>query len=120
MSARNTNANTRAGRPISRERDVEDNRILAVIAYLWIFCLIPLLARRDSPYAQFHAKQGVVLAIAWFLVWVVGIIPLLGWLAFFFGSLVLVVVNLMAIIKAYSGEEWKIPYLHQYVKVLNL
>ena len=65
-------------------------------------------------------RQGIVLAIAWFLVWVIGIIPILGWLIFFFGSIILLVVNLMAIVKAWHGEEWKIPYLHDYVKVLNL
>ena len=101
-------------------KDVRNNRALAGLAYFWIFALVPLLIKKDSPYAQFHAKQGVVLALAWFLVWVVGIIPILGWLIFFFGSIILLVVNLMAIIKAWNGEEWKIPYLYDYVKVLNL
>lgn len=103
-----------------QQKDIEQNKVMAVIAYLWIFCLIPLVAKKDSPYAQFHAKQGVVLALAWFIIWIVGIIPLLGWLVFFFGSIILLVVNLIAIIKAFNGEMWEIPYLHQYVKLLNL
>ncbi|OGL87386.1 hypothetical protein A3I40_03790 [Candidatus Uhrbacteria bacterium RIFCSPLOWO2_02_FULL_48_12] len=93
---------------------------MAVICYFWIFAFLPFLLKKDSPYVLFHAKQGIVLAIAWFLVWVIGIIPILGWLIFFFGSIILLVVNLMAIVKAWHGEEWKIPYLHDYVKVLNL
>ena len=104
----------------SSDRDVQNNRVISVIAYLWIFCVIPLVARKSSPYAQFHAKQGVVLALAWFAVWIIGVIPILGWLVFFFGSLILLVVNLIAIIKAWHGERWKIPYLYDYVKVLNL
>src|SRR3989338_2159022 len=80
---------------LSREQDVERNHVLAAVAYLWIFCLVPLLTKKDSPYAQFHAKQGVVLALAWFALWVVGIFPILGWLVFFFGSIVLVIVNLL-------------------------
>ena len=105
---------------ISHEHDVDMNRALAVVAYLWIFCLVPLVAKKSSPYAQFHAKQGVVLALAWFFLWIIGIIPLLGWLIFFFGSIVLMVVNLLAIIKAWHGEEWRIPYLYDYVAKLNL
>ena len=105
---------------VNHQQDIEDNRALAVIGYLWIFCLIPLLAKKSSPYAQFHAKQGVILALAWFFLWVIGIVPLLGWLIFFFGSIALMVVNLIAIIKAWHGEEWEIPHLYQYVKVLNL
>src|SRR3989344_2351562 len=112
--------NNKAKNQISRAEDIKSNRALAVIAYFWIFAIVPLLIRKNSPYAQFHAKQGVVLALAWFLVWVVGIIPILGWLIFFFGSIILLVVNLMAIIKAWNGERWKIPYLYDYVKVLNL
>lgn len=114
-----TNNSHTTARGNNHEKDVEANRVLAIIAYLWIFCIIPLM-KKDSPYAQFHAKQGVVLALTWFLLWAIGIVPLLGWLIFIIGSPILMVVNLIAIIKAYSGEEWEIPYLYQYVKLLNL
>ncbi len=49
--------------PTVDQKDVEENKIMAVIAYFGILCLIPLLAKKDSPYAQFHAKQGLVLFI---------------------------------------------------------
>lgn len=98
----------------------EANRGMAVISYLWIFCFVPLLFKQDDPYIQFHAKQGVVLALAWFLLHVVGIVPILGWVIYFVGWPILAVVNLVAIIKAWSGEQWKIPYLYDYVAYLNL
>src|SRR3989338_8021721 len=63
---------------ISHEEDVFKNRALAAMSYFWIFCIIPLVAKRESPYTQFHAKQGVVVAFVWFLLWMVNIIPLLG------------------------------------------
>lgn len=120
MPKRNSKEKSKTKRQISNKEDIKKNRYLAVVCYFWIFAFVPFVLRKNDPYVIFHAKQGIVLALAWFLVWVVGIIPILGWLVFFFGGLTLLVVNLMAIAKAWHGEEWKIPYLYDYVKVLNL
>ncbi len=41
-----------------------DNDVLmGVLAYLGILCLIPLLAAKDSDFAQYHAKQGLTLFV---------------------------------------------------------
>ena len=59
--------------------DAEQNKGMAAIAYIGILFLIPLLAKKDSEFAQYHAKQGLVLfivdIIASFLSW----IPVIGW-----------------------------------------
>lgn len=47
----------------SADKDIEANKTLAALSYAWILCLVPLLGRRDSKFAQFHAKQGLVLFI---------------------------------------------------------
>ncbi|MFA7286086.1 MAG: DUF4870 domain-containing protein [Patescibacteria group bacterium] len=96
------------------------DRVLAVLSYLWIFFVVPLVLRPESAFIQFHAKQGIVVALAWFMLWVIGIVPLLGWLLFPVGSLLLLAVNVLAIVKAWQGEMWRIPYLHQYVARLGL
>lgn len=38
--------------------DINDNKGISVLSYIGILFLIPLLAKKDSPYAQYHAKQG--------------------------------------------------------------
>ena len=43
--------------------DIEANKVLAVLSYLGILSLIPLLAAKNSEFAQYHAKQGVNLFI---------------------------------------------------------
>ena len=103
-------------RTVYDEKDVEDNRGYAVLAYFWLLCLVPLLARPTSAYAQFHAKQGVVLAAAWFVVSVLQVIPILGQLL----ALAVFVVNMMAIIKTWNGEAWEIPYLYDWAQKLRL
>lgn len=42
-------------------KDIEDNKVISLFAYLGILFLIPLLGAKDSKYARFHANQGLVL-----------------------------------------------------------
>lgn len=44
--------------------DVESNKVMAVLSYLGILVLIPLLGAKNSPFARFHTNQGLILCIA--------------------------------------------------------
>jgi len=95
-------------------KDVQDNKLIAALSYIGILCLVPLLAKKDSKFAQEHGKQGLVLFIAVIAIMVVGWIPIIGWIVGFFGSIALLIVGLIAFIKCLMGEFWEIPYLGQY------
>ena len=41
--------------------DADKNKIFGILAYLGILCLIPILVAKDSPFAKYHANQGLVL-----------------------------------------------------------
>ena len=101
-------------------KDVADNKLIACLSYIGILCLIPLLAKKDSKFAQEHAKQGLVLLIAFVVLFVVGIIPILGWIIAFFGDLILLIVALVAFIKCLMGEFWEIPVLGAYRNKFNI
>ncbi len=49
--------------PLTPEEDIAKNKDLAALSYLWILSLVVYWTRRDSPFAQFHARQGVTLFI---------------------------------------------------------
>jgi uncharacterized membrane protein len=88
----------------------EQDKIMLVLAYLGILCLIPLLTVKDSPAVTWHAKQGLVLNLGGFLVMsVLGLVPFLGWIVSCGGLLGLLVVDLLAIGKALKGEQWRVP-----------
>lgn len=97
-------------------KDVADNRFVACLSYIWVLFLIPLLAKKESKFCQFHAKQGLVL----FLVEVAGslvfLIPLFGWALFFLVALMAV----LGVLKALAGEYWVMPVLGEYAKKINL
>ncbi len=101
-------------------KDVSENKLLACLSYIGILVLIPLLAKKDSKFAQEHAKQGLVLVIAWVILFVIGIIPILGWIIAFFGNIVFLIVAIVALIKCLMGEFWEIPVLGAYRNKINL
>lgn len=44
--------------------DIEQNKVLSAIGYIPVLFLVPLLAAPHSPFAKFHANQGLILTIA--------------------------------------------------------
>jgi len=44
--------------------DIDGNKVMAVLSYLGLLVLVPILAAKDSKFARFHANQGIVLFIA--------------------------------------------------------
>lgn len=98
-----------------------DEKILGAIAYLSLLCLIPLLGKRNSDFAQFHAKQGLVLVVAWFALLILGMIPILGWMIILpFGTLALIIASVMGIVNALSGKTVDIPVLGKYARRIHL
>ncbi len=65
--------------------DIADNKAISILSYLGPLVFIPLFARKNSPFAQFHAKQGVTLLALNILCTIVN--SLLGMIQFTRGSL---------------------------------
>ena len=98
------------------DRDAEDNRVIAAIGYVWILCLVPLFLKRNSQFAQFHAKQGLVLFIAEVFGWLIFWIPLVGWLLY----LLVIVLAGLGIMTALQGKYLELPVLGRYARKINL
>jgi len=92
--------------------DIEKNKTVAVLSYVWILFLIPLLGKKNSKFCQFHAKQGLILFLLSFVAW----FPVFGWLI----GLAIIVISVMGILKCLEGAWWKIPYLYELSKKINL
>ena len=101
---------------VNKDKDIEDNKTAAALSYIWVLCLVPLLTKKRSKFAQFHAKQGLILFIAEIVGVFVFWIPLIGWAL----GIALLVVSIMGVLKALNGEWWKIPYVYDWSKKFNL
>src|SRR3989338_10408413 len=89
------------------DRAIEDNRVIAAIGYVWILCLVPLFLKRNSQFAQFHAKQGLVLFVAEIFGWLIFWIPLIGW----FLGIFIIILAVLGIMNALQGRYWEMPVL---------
>jgi len=86
-----------------------EEKMFAAVGYISFLCFLPLLTRRDSEFAQHHARQATIIFIGFVFLWMIG--GLLGslWVLVF-------ILNLVAIIGgfvlAYKGDWFKIPGIY--------
>lgn len=119
------------------------NRASAAIGYLPFLFFIPIFVNREDKFAQFHGKQSLVLfcvlILVWIGIWVIdlifgGILGRIFIIGFLFkavawlihhiigtiislGYLVLVI---LGIIHASSGNQWRIPIIGVYADRLKI
>lgn len=90
--------------------DVEQNKKIATLSYVFILFLMPLLLKHNSKYAQFHAKQGLALFVVELVVFVISWIPFIGQVL----VLAMFVISIIGIIKTLNGEWWEIPFIYDW------
>jgi uncharacterized membrane protein len=91
--------------------DIENNKVMAVLAYIGILFLVPLLAAKDSQFARFHANQGLVLFLAGIVSGVVVVVPILGILLSVVCSIFLTVLMILGIVNAATGKAKELPII---------
>ncbi len=102
--------------PQFEPKDIEEHKAIACLSYIGILFLIPLLAKKDSKFCQEHAKQGMVMCIAWIVGSFVFWFPLFGQLL----MLAFAIVTIYAFVKCIQGEFWEVPLLGAYRNKFNL
>ena len=110
-------------------KDAQDNKAMAVLAYLGPLVLIPIFAAKNSKFARYHSNQGlvlflaciaysiaysilsaIILAISWRLYFIVSILGFVG-IAF-------TVWAVLGIINACKGEMKPLPFIGS-IKILK-
>ena len=101
-----------------------EENTMACLSYIGPLFLIPLLGRKDSGFAQFHAKQGLVLfgldIILWVIGWIVQsiffsslwAIIYMGWLASLVSLAIWIVIaifSIMGLVYSLQGKWWRLP-----------
>lgn len=105
--------------------DIEQNKVFAILAYLGILVLVPILGAKESKFARFHANQGLVLLIAAIAIGIViGIlqfIPVLGIIFSIIGwvvNIALLVLCIIGIVNACNGKAKELPLIGS-IKILK-
>ncbi len=105
------------------QKDIEDNNILALFSYIGPLFLVPLFGAKESPYAQFHCNQGLVLFIAIVAYqiatgFVTKLVSIFSWaigsvfnLVFSLGNFVFLALAILGIYNAYKGFAKELPLI---------
>lgn len=103
------------------KKDIEDNSVMALLAYIWILWLIPLLAAKESKFARYHTNQGLVLFILEMIVGVVlgslSWIPTIGIIFTILLSiceLLCLILAVIGIINAVQGQAKELPLIGKF------
>jgi uncharacterized membrane protein len=99
--------------PLAASSGLSDNAAGA-LAYVTIIPAIIFLVMEPynrNPFIKFHAWQNLFLCIFMFVLAVIGVIPILGWIVLFLGMIVAFIFWLLAIMSAYKGGMYKIPII---------
>lgn len=97
-----------------------DRTIMLVLSYLGLLALVPLLMKKDDREVQWHAKNGLAIFGAWVVLCIVYFIiqtflpsvvscgtSLIGCVL----SIGYIVVIILAIVKATSGQRFRLPVI---------
>ena len=106
-------------------QDINQNKVMAVLAYIGLLVLVPIFAAKESRFARFHANQGLILlivdvalgillailsaillAISWRLVFISTILNLL-WLP-------MLGLHILGIVNASSGKAKELPLIGKF------
>lgn len=93
------------------EKDINDNKVMALLAYLSWLILIPLLVSpaKDSPFVRFHVNQGLILFIA-NLISVALSFVCIG----FITSIICFVLMIIGIVNAVQGKAKELPIIGKF------
>lgn len=67
-----------------------------------------------NSFVRFHAWQCIFLYLVGFVVGFINVIPILGQIVFILAMIALFIVWIVAVLKAFKGERWEIPFLGKY------
>jgi uncharacterized membrane protein len=99
-------------------QEIQDGKIFALLSYLSILCILPLVLKKSNAFVLKHAKQGLVIFLGQVAVFIAHII--LGVWLLKLGSFVLWVMSFVGIVAVLKGEYTPLPVVHDIADKIDL
>lgn len=93
---------------------VNEGKNIAIIAYITIIGLIIAFVmnnEKKEPFASYHIKQSLGLALTGLALGAIGLIPILGWIINIVGIFVLLYMWVIGLLNAINAKESAVPFL---------
>lgn len=100
-------------------KQIIEGKVIALLSYLSILCIIPLLFKKDNDFVLSHGKQGLVIFIGEVGVFILSILPVFAWL-FKLGMFVLLVLSFVGIISVLRGRYIELPLVSKIADKITL
>jgi fumarate reductase subunit D len=99
------------------KEEILDGKIYAILSYLSILCIIPLILKKNNPFVLAHGKQGLILFIAEVAVWILSIVfpCILAPLTFILWAL-----SFWGLIAVLKGEFVRLPIIATWADKVSL
>jgi uncharacterized membrane protein len=91
---------------------ISEGKFFAIVGYIFILCLVPLILKKDNKFALFHGKQGLVLFIFEFAGGILKWVPAVGDVVAVLAFVVCGILSLVGILKVLMNEYWEMPIVH--------
>lgn len=98
--------------------DIEKNKVFALLSYIFVLWLVPLLAAPNSKFARYHANQGLVLFLVEVILGVVfailswiPIINILSGVVGFVVGIAGLALMILGILNAANGKAKELPLI---------
>jgi len=105
--------------PKSKEPDqIVEGKVFAILSYLSILCIIPLVFKKENPFVLAHSKQGLVIFVGEVALFIVHII--LGLFILKLGSFILGVLSFAGIVAVLQGKYIKLPIISDIAEKITL
>ena len=109
-------------RPVKiNEADILDGKMYAILSYLSILCIIPLILKKENSFVLSHGKQGLVIFVAQVALFIFHIIlgPW-GLVILRLGLFILWSLSLWGIIEVLRGRYVKLPFISDIAEKITL
>ncbi|MCK5579950.1 MAG: hypothetical protein KAJ18_01605 [Candidatus Omnitrophica bacterium] len=101
------------------DKRIVEGKVFAILAYLSILCIIPLLFQKENDFVLRHSKQGLVIFVGQVGVFILSILPLFGWFLKF-GMFVLLLLSFIGIIAVLKGKHIELPVISRIADQITL
>lgn len=100
--------------------DFSQKSLIAAASYLGPLVVIPFLTNKEDPFTKFHIKQGLVLFIAYLILWVFSGFMYFMWPVMQVINLGLFILSLIGIVNALQHKEKELPLVGQFGSKINI
>ena len=98
--------------------DVLEGKVIAILSYLSILCIIPLLFKRNNLFVLKHSKQGLVIFVAEVAIFILHII--LGIWFLKLGMFILLTLSFIGLLAVLRGQYIQMPVVSSIAEKITL